>query len=271
MNIRMKLALSTSMLALAFDSGSGWKMDGDKIATDASGNPIYINASGIEQTVEGGTISRLNGEAKGHRERAEKAEASLKVFEGLDPEAARKAIETVGKLDAKQLIDAGEVDKVRAEVGSQYQGQLTAAQQALQDANGKIDGLTLDRAFSRSEFIANRIAVPREMFEATFGRNFKIEDGKPVPYGPDGNKIYSKKKMGEIADVDEAFEILVENYAHKDTILRANGNSGSGNNGNGGNRGGSRQIKRSEFEAMSPMEQSKAAQAAGKSEITIVD
>ena len=272
MNKIKRFALLNSVAALAFDTGAaGWKMDGDKIATDASGNPIYLQAGGGEQVIEVGTISRLNAEAKSHREAKEAAESKLKVFEGLDPAKAREALDTVGKLDQKKLIDAGEVDRVRQEIASQYQGQLAEAQKGAESLQSRVDSLLLETAFGKSKFIQHRVAVPPEMFVSTFGKNFKIEDGKPVPYDSAGNKIYSKTRMGEVADIDEAFSIMVDGYAHKDSILRANGHGGSGNNGNGGARGGSRVMKRSEFDALTPAERANAAAAMGKGELTIVD
>ena len=84
------------------------------------GLPLYIHDDGKEvahdaaQTVA--TISRLNGEAKTNRERYEKAESALQSFEGIeDPAAAKKALETLKNFDDKKLVDAGEVEKVKAE------------------------------------------------------------------------------------------------------------------------------------------------------------
>lgn len=267
-----KFALLATAAAAAFETGkAGWKMDGDKLALDSNGNPIYIKEDGSEQAVEGNTISRLNAEAKTHREAKEAAEAKLKVFGELDPAKAKEAIEKLGKIDQKALIDAGEVDRVKAEIENQYKGQLTEAQTTVGSLQDRVNQLTLGNAFGQSDFIANRIAVPREMFEATFGRNFKVEDGKIVPYDASGNKIYSKKRMGEVADIDEAFEIMVDGYAHKDTILRAPDKGGSGSGGQGGNRGGGRVVRRSDFEAMLPVDQATVAQQAAKGEVVIAD
>lgn len=269
---KIRAALLATAAAAAFESGkAGWKMDGDKIATDANGNPIYLKEDGSEQAVEGNTISRLNAEAKQHRERAEKAEAAAKPFEGLDPAKAREAIDKLGKIDQKTLIDAGEVDRVKAEIAQQYQGQLDEAKTTNSTLQSRVDQLTIGSAFASSEFIANRIAVPREMFEATFGKNFKVEDGKVVPYDASGNKIYSKKTMGEIAGIDEAFEIMVDGYAHKDSILRAPDKGGSGSGGQGGNRGGGRVVRRADFEAMTPVDQATVAGQAAKGEVVIAD
>lgn len=268
--IRATLLVSTA--AVAFENnGGGWKMDGDKIAVDAKGNPIYIGTDGSERAVEGNTISRLNGEAKNHRERAEAAENALRAFEGLDAAKARDALEKLSKIDQKALIDAGEVDRVKEEISRSFQAQISEKDNAISTLSSKVDRLTLSSAFAQSEFIANRIAVPREMFEATFGNNFKVEDGKIIPYDASGNRVYSKKRMGEIADIDEAFEIMVDGYAHKDTILRAPERGGSGGGSGGGNRPGSRIIRRSEFEAMSPADQAQVAASASKGEVTISD
>lgn len=261
-----------SAVALAYNPNGGqWKKDGDNFAVDANGNPILVLSDGTERAVQSDTIARLNGEAKTNRERAEAAEKAIEAFKDIDPAKAREALDTLSKVDQKKLIDAGEVDRVRNEISQQFTGQLAEKDGALSKAQERINQLLIDKEFGRSEFIASKIAVPREMFEATFGRNFKVENDKVVPYDSNGNPIYSLKSAGEYASVDEAFEILVGSYAHKDQILRAPDIGGTGGNGNGGNRGGGRVIKRSEFAAMPPAQQSQISQAMGKGEIKIVD
>jgi hypothetical protein len=268
-NTRHLLLTATALHAVAFENRPGWKMDGDKLATDANGNPIYIDDAGREIVTESGTIGRLNGEAKQHRERAEKAEAAAKKYEGIDPEAARKALDTVGKLDQKQLIDAGKVDEVKQQITAQYETQLNEVKQVNTTLQAERDGLIKSNAFTKSKFISERVAVPPEMFEKTFGDQFKVEDGKVVPYGRDGNPVYSKKRMGEIADVDEAFEIILETYPHKDTVLKAVQNGGSGNNGGGGQRGQGRFLPRATFDAMEPGAKAAAGEQIRKGELTL--
>ncbi|KAF5294910.1 hypothetical protein FQR65_LT19952 [Abscondita terminalis] len=46
--------------------------------------------------------------------------------------------------------------------------------------------------FARSKFIQDQISVPADMIQAQFGKNFKIEEGKVVAYGADGQKIFSR-------------------------------------------------------------------------------
>lgn len=280
MKTMTKSALLTgAVFPLAFDSGKpGWKMDGDKIAVDGEGNPIWMNSAGQEQSVKGDTISNLNAEAKQHRTAKEAVEAQLAKFKGpdgklLDPEVAAKAVDTVSKLDAKKLIDAGEVDKVRDTIKAEYTQQLSEQAKALEGVVGENHQLKIARVFDGSEFVRERIAVPRDMFEAAFRPNFKIgTDGKIEAYDRTGNRLMSKKNVGEYADPSEALELLVEAHPQKDTILKAAQQGGTGNNGGGGQRGGNgRTMKRSEFDSLDPGAQAQAGVAMGKGELTIVD
>lgn len=245
-----------------------WKIDANGVLELKDGNPIFVNAAGQEQTVAGDTISRLNGEARANRERAEKAEVELKPFVGLDSVKAREALELVGKLDQKKLIDAGEVDRVRKEIQDQYTTQLAEKEKGLSDMRSELNNMYVSDVFKSSKFLNESLAVPKDFVEAAYRGNFKVEDGKVVPYGKDGNKLYSKTRLGEIADTEEALQILIESHAAKETILKANVGNGSGNNGNGGNQGKSLTIKRADYDKLPGAEQ---AAIATKGEMKIID
>lgn len=265
-------AIAVAIAGVRAFNNTGWKMDGDKLAVDAKGNPIYLDSNGGEMSVEGGTISRLNGEAKSYRERAEAAEATVKKYDGItDPAAAIKALDTVSKLDQKKLMEAGEVEKVHNEIKATFTGQLNEATKRGDELQAQLDSRIKSGDVRASKFVQERIAVPVEMFESVFASKFKVENGKTVPVGLDGNPIYSKKRAGELADIDEAFEIMVEGYAHKDTILKAAANPGSGNNGNGGNRGTGNKMSRATFDGLPPMEKANAGAAMAKGELSITD
>lgn len=227
--------------------------------------PIYVHADGKEAPFDAdgalSTISARNAEAKQHREAKEAAEARLKSFEGItDPAAALKALTTVKNLDEKQLIAAGERDKAVQEAikatEQTYAPWKTKAEQLEQQLVGeKIGG-----AFARSKFIAEKVAVPADMVQAAFGSRFKLEEGKVVAYGADGNKVYSRSNPGNPADFEEALELLVDQYPHKASILKGSGASGSGAGGSGGQGGGGKQtITRAQFQALSPAEQAAKA------------
>lgn len=252
------------------------KLDEQGHAVLQDGKPVYVHEDGREVAFDAAgtvaTITRLNAESKTHREAKEAAEKSLKNFEGIeDGPAAKKALELVANLDAKKLVDAGEIERVKGEISKGYQAQLdelgtkaTKFEQQLYEE--KIGG-----SFSRSKLIADKLAIPADLVQARFGQAFKIEDGKTVAYDQHGNKIYSRVRPGEIADFDEALETLVEQYPYRDSILKGSGANGGGAPAGGGGGGGKRTVTREQFAAMQPSEQGKIAQAAAKGEATITD
>ena len=211
------------------------------------GQPLYIHDDGKEvahdapQTVA--TISRLNGEARTNRERYEAAETSLKAFEGIeDPTAAKKALETLKNFDDKKLVDAGEIEKVKAEAIKAVEDKYAPIVQERDAFQSQLHNELIGGGFARSKFIQDNIAVPADMIQATFGKNFQIEGGKVVAVGADGQKIYSRARPGEVADFDEALEVLVGGYQHKDSILKGNQSGGGGFQGNGGNKSGPQSL-----------------------------
>lgn len=239
-----------------------------KLKTDENGHvvvqdgkPVYVHDDGKEVAFDApatvGTISRLNAEAKSHRERAEAAEKTAKAFEGIaDPAAAIKALETVASLDQKKLIDAGEVEKVKAEISKAFQEKLDASDARADTLEQQLYGEKIGGAFSRSKLIADKFAIPADLVQARFGSAFKVEDGKTVAYDAAGNKIFSRARPGELADFDEALETLVDQYPYKEQILKAKGPGGMGSNagqGDGGkaagNFGGSHEERKAAISA----------------------
>lgn len=264
--------LASTAIRSVYDTGQpGWKLDENGAIVVKDGNPVYVNAQGQEMTLGTDTVGRLNGEAKGFRERAEAAEAKLKVFDGLDPEKARAALTLAEKVDQNALIDAGKVDEVKAQITAHYEGQLSELKGQLDQTTGQLNSTLLGTAFKSSDWINKNIAVPADMLQATFKDHFKVENGSIVAVGPDGKQIYSRTRMGEIANFDEAIEILVDGYSHKDRILAAPNKGGSGSGGQGGNQGGGSRLKRGDFDALAPAEKAAAAAKVRSGEVQIID
>ena len=216
------------------------KLDENGNAVLQDGKPVYVHEDGKEVAFDAhgtvATITRLNSEAKGHRERADNAEKAVKAFEGIDdPAAAKKALATVANLDAKTLVDAGEIEKVKAEISKAFQLQLDEVTGKAQTFEQQLYAEKIGGSFSRSKFIADKLAVPADMVQATFGQNLKVEDGKVVAYDAQGQKIFSRARPGELADFDEAIETLVSQYPHRDHILKSSGANGGGAQNGGGN------------------------------------
>lgn len=250
---------------------TNWKLDDNGSVLTKDGNPIYVNSNGEEMSLAVDTISRLNREAKEHREAKEQALERLKAFEGIDPVKAREALETVSKLDTSKKIEEGKIEEVKNEITSRYQLQIDEKNKALSDLQVKYDNLIVNNVFANSDFIRDNVAVPRDMFEAKFRNNFKVENGQVVVYGNDGNRLYSKEHMGEYATAEEGLRILAESHPNKDSILKANVGSGTGATGAGGATGGSRYMKRSDFEKLDPSKQLEIAQKISKGEMSLTD
>ncbi|QLL15493.1 DUF6651 domain-containing protein [Pseudomonas chlororaphis] len=217
------------------------EVDGKQYAEIQDGKPVYVEDDGKEVAFDApgtrATITRLNSEAKDNRLRAETAEKTVRAFEGIDdPEAAKKALGIVANLDAKTLVDAGEIEKVKTEISKAYQTQLDEANGKAQTFEQQLYAEKIGGSFARSQFIAEKLAVPADMVQATFGNSFKIEEGKVVAYDAQGQKIFSRSRPGELADFNEALETLVTQYPHRDHILKSSGaNGGGAPHGGGGN------------------------------------
>jgi hypothetical protein len=260
-------------------------IDGKTYAEVKDDKPVYLEDDGKEIAFDAqhtvGTITRLNGEAKSHRERAEAAEAKAKAFEGIeDGEAARKALETVKNIKDGELLTAGKVEEIKAAARKAAEEQVAAAAKAngerIKALEAERDNVTKDLysekiggAFSRSKFIAEKVAVPADLLQAQFGSRFKVEDGKTVAYDNAGNKIFSRAKPGDLADFDEALETIVDSYVHRDSILKGANQSGSGARPAGGGNVNGKTMSKAVFDALPAIQQ--ASLMTGKEAPQLVD
>jgi len=218
------------------------KLDENSQVVVVDGKPVYVHDDGKEIPFDAAgalqKIGQLNGEAKTQREARETAEGKLKGFEGIaDPAAAIKALGIVQNLDDKKLIDAGEVEKVKAELSKAYDEKLAGKDAELQTLTGQLYNELIGGSFARSQLVADKLAIPADIAQSFFGQRFKVEEGKVVAYGADGQKLYSRSNPGELAGFDEALESLIDVYPNKDHILKASGASGGGAGGGQGGGG----------------------------------
>lgn len=257
------------------------KLDDAGAAILKDGKPVYIKDDGKEIEFDAdhafNKIGQLTGEAAEFRKSNKTLTESLAKFEGFpDVETARKAIDIVSKLDQKKLIDAGEVDKVTHAAIAATETKYKPYVDRVTKLEHELFGEKIGGAFARSKTIADKFVIPADMVQAKFGSRFKVDDqsGRIVAYNDDGSKVYSNKRAGELADFEEALEIIVEGYANKNQILKGTGANGGGaggptQSGNGGNGGGKKIYTRQAFEKLSPAERTTAAKevSAGKAEI----
>ncbi len=256
------------------------KLNEQGFAVVQDGKPVYVDDKGVEIAFDVvgtvATISRLNGEARDHRVAKEEAQKQLKSFEGItDPAAAIKAMQVVANLDSKKLVDAGEVETVRQAAIKAVKAEFEPIVAERDTLKGQLYQEKIGGAFARSPLIVGdkaKLAIPADLVQARFGRHFEIVDGKVQAKDASGNVIYSRANPGAPAEFDEALGILVEQYPHKDTILKGTGSSGSGSSsGSGGGSGGKRTVTRAQFDAQTPQEKATTAAAAAKGELVISD
>lgn len=241
------------------------KVDDKGAVVVQDGMPIYVHDDGSEVPFDGGKafakIKELNAENKDWRLKYEKANKALEKVGDLDVEAARAALATVANLDAKKLIDAGEVEKVKAEITKAMQAKLEEKEKLVAEKDAMLVREMIGGRFARSKFIADKlIPMPPDLWESYFNRNFKIEDGKVIAYDSSGNKVFSRKVPGEPADFDEALQILVDNHPEKDRFYRGAPASGPGMQPGSG----SYQNTGVDFSKLNPVERLNAARRAGK-------
>lgn len=233
------------------------EVEGKTYAEVQDGKPVYIEDNGTETAFDAPgarqAIAARNAEAKSHREAKEAAESALKNFEGIDdPAAALDAIKKVAAFKDKDLVDAGKVEEIKAAAIKAVEDKYAPVVSERDTLKTQLHSAMIGGSFSRSKFIADKLAVPVDMVEAMFGKQFTLDGDKIVAKDANGNPIYSKSNPGNLADFDEALETIVSGYAGRDHILKGSGHNGSGKqagtNGNGSN--GSKVITRSEFEKL---------------------
>jgi hypothetical protein len=241
------------------------EIEGVTYAAIQDGKPVYTDDDGKDVAFDAphalAKITSLNKESQTHREAKEAAELAFKKFEGIgDPAAALKALETIKNIDEAKLIDAGKVEEIKAAAVKAATAQTEAAIKAKDDEyapivgerdmlKSKLDSELIGGSFSRSKFVSEKVAIPADMLQSRFGKNFKIEDGERIAYDDKGNKIFSRSKPGELAGFDEAIETLIDQYPYRENILKGRGQSGSGSDGDDG-EAGSKRITRGEFEKL---------------------
>lgn len=234
------------------------KLDDKGAAVLQDGKPVYVHDDGKEVAFDApaavNKIGQLNREAQTHREAKEAAETKLAAFKDItDPAAAIAALGTVKNLSDKKLVEAGEVDKIRTEAIKATEEKYAPIVKERDDLQGALHAEKIGGSFSRSKFIADKLAIPGDLVEARFGKNFEIKDGKIVAKDANGNPIFSRARPGEIAEFDEALEVLVDSYPQKEHILKGTGGGGGGARGGNGAADG-KSIKRSDFEALGPLD-----------------
>lgn len=239
------------------------------------GKPVAVHSDGREVPFDMvhavDTIKKVSDERD---EARTKLTETSKLFEGLDAQAAREAIEKLKKIDEKKLIDAGQVDTVKAEAQRALQEQLDKQKNdyeaKLQGSQSVIRKLSIGNQFATSKLFNGEEAtfiLPPVVAESYFGKYLDVDaNGSFVAYYDEAKKqpIFSRERPGENASFEEAITALADRDPNKDRFTRASGSGGSGAPAPTGGKPGGKTMQRSQFNALPPGEQMKFVKDGGQ-------
>jgi len=220
-------------------------------ATLENGKPVYVHEDGqkiaFDAPASMAKIKELNGEAAKHRNDAKGFKDKLDVYGELDPVEALKALETIKNFDDKKLVDAGEVEALKRNLSETFNEEKTKLTETIGAKDSQIYNLMIGSQFAKSAFLAEKVVLPADMVQASFGKNFKVEDdgkgGLVVNGYLNGDKIFSRETPGETAGFEESLKTIIDAYPLKDRILKSSDNGGSGSGGGQNNANGQEQSK----------------------------
>jgi hypothetical protein len=235
------------------DANMKLKLDKDGNVVLKDGMPVYVYDDGKQVPFDAVAaikrIDNLTEEKDRHFNNLQKATKDLEKFSEIkDPAKAIEALKTVENLDAKKLIDAGEVESLKRQLienaenekkilVEDFKTKESEYKQELAAKNNSIFDLMVTSEFAKNEHFSGKeplTVLTPDIAAGYFGKHFKVENvnGKPKVVGYFGKeKILSRTNHGEIADFHEAIGVIVDRYPMKERILSA-GKSGGGGNGN---------------------------------------
>ena len=219
------------------------KVDSQGNAVLQDGHPVYIHDDGTESPFDAKAthvaLATAKREAAESRTKFKEASDKLATFSGIeDPAAALKALQFAGSMEGKKVMDDEAIQKLISAAVKPLQEKLTAQEASAADLHKELYSERVSKQFATSQFINEKTVLPPDIAEATFGKHFKMENGKVIAVDASGNQIFSTTRAGEPANFEEAIVKLVTDYPLKDRILKASGQSGSGSQQSGG-KGGS--------------------------------
>jgi len=217
--------------------------------------PVYVDENGKDIVHDAPRllfkVTSLTEEKDRHFEKANGLQTQLDIFKGIDPEAAKAALETVEKLDGKKMIEAGEFDKLKEQMKDIsdtqlkeqrdiFDAKITDMEKTTSTQKETIEHLMVTNHFAQSPYFSG--TKPKTVLSADLATNifkpyFKVEgegsEIKMVGY-IGGEKIPSRKDVGQPADFNEAIETIIEQHPEKDRFLTSSlgGGPGSGSNFN---------------------------------------
>jgi hypothetical protein len=227
-----------------------------------TGNPIYIHDDESETAVKADQLfnkikNQLDSERKlkDHNKtlqaQLEEIKSSMEKFADIDPDKYKEMSETIKNIEGKTLIEAGEVEKLRAQEKeavtkewmkkyekekNKYDEILKAKEDDLLKVNSLLHQATVSNFFSHSPIVVGpnkKVLLTPGKMEKIYGKHFNTrqdENGnlRVVGFWENGEEIRSSSKTGDIADPNDALWQLIMSDPDKDIVLLGDNQSGGG-------------------------------------------
>jgi hypothetical protein len=223
---------------------------------DSNFNPIYeIDGKEIGQdlSILRSDLARAMGESAERRLKLKEAEEKILAFKGIDPDKARSAMSVVDNLDDKKLMDAKQVEVMKAQweesfkankaqTDASYEAKIKELEGLVENKENSIKRMLIKGAFDTSQFLEQTIYGPlRDSAFKMFGENFEVEPGDNGDYRVvakmGGKPIISVSRPGQPATPDEALEEIINSHPQRQHILKGSQASSGGATGGGGGGG----------------------------------
>jgi hypothetical protein len=187
--------------------------------------------------------AKLLKEVMANKERAKTAEERAKAYEGIDPEAARKALAAQKEAETKALEDKGEYKRIIEQMNAETAKTLADKDKLVSDKDAEIatlketiNKLSIGNSFGSSKFIADELVLTPSKAEVLYGAHFEVEDGKVIAYDkPRGQKDRTPLVDGKGATLgfDQAIKKIVSADPDFERIKRSSMKAGAGSETDG--------------------------------------
>jgi hypothetical protein len=215
-----------------------------------SGGQFVLALDGVEShpsaTALANALTRQKEERKAAEERRMALEETMKQFDGLDPEAARKALDRVNEMEDKKMMDQGEFEKLlenktaamRADFEKQQLAKeelLAKATESTQMLDSRLREVTIHSALKDA---ATKLGVRSSALPDVVARSNGIwnldDEGQPVAVDPDGTRMIGKDSNP--MQITEWVEGLAASAPHLFEPNSGGGAKGSGPGSSGGRK-----------------------------------
>lgn len=167
-----------------------------------------------------------------------------------------KALESISKVESfneKDFVGTEKIEEIKTSINAtweerlndtkgNYEEKIAKLTEEKGNSLGLIKKLMINDQFSSSKFVDERCSAPPQILMNCFASNFDVDledlnQSHVVAKYDNGEVIYSKKRVGELPDFDEALSLLIDKSKDRDFFLKASGNSGSGSQSGSNGKG----------------------------------